>query len=154
MKKFITVILLMFTVFSVYARKDEVNEDSIKKHIEEKSFVFVAQTALPMKQKSIYLNSSYDVKIVNDSVIAYLPYFGEAHTAMFSTEESGIKFTSTDYKYEMKQTKSGWSITIKPKDVINSVELRFNISKSGSTMLRVSDYRRDPITFRGYISID
>jgi hypothetical protein len=151
MKKFITFVLLMVTVFSVYAGKDEAKEDSIKKYIDSKSFVFVAQSALPMKGKFISLSSSYDVKVAKDTITAYLPYYGEAHTAIFSSEESGIKFTSTDNRYEAKQTKSGWSITIKPKDLVNNVELHFNISKSGTTMLRVSDYKRDPISFRGYI---
>ncbi|MDR1340499.1 MAG: DUF4251 domain-containing protein [Prevotellaceae bacterium] len=151
MKKYIAFVLLMITVFTVYARKDEAKEDSIRKRIDSKSFVFIAQSALPMKGKFISLSSSYDVKVAQDTVVAYLPYFGEAHTAIFSSDESGIKFTSTNNRYEVKQKKNGWDIVIKPKDVGNNVELHFNISKSGSTMLRVNDYRRDPISFRGYI---
>jgi hypothetical protein len=154
MKKFITLILLIFTVSAVSARKNEVNADSVKKLIDSKSFVFVAQSAIPMKGKFISLSSSYNVKFVNDSIISYLPYYGTAHTAIFPGEDSGIMFTSADYKYEVKPVKSGWNVTVKPKDLRNNVELYFNISKSGGAMLRVSDYRRDAISFRGYISLD
>jgi hypothetical protein len=154
MKKFLTFVLLMFTAFAVFAKKDdEAKADSVKKRIENKSFVFIAQSAIPLKGKFISLSPSFDVKISGDTVTAYLPYYGEAHTAIFASEENGIKFTSVRNKYKVQPKKNGWNISIKPDDIGYGVELNFDISKSGSVMLRVSDHRRDPITFRGYMKL-
>jgi hypothetical protein len=153
MKKFLTFVLLMFTVFTGFAKDDEVKADSIKKRIENKSFVFIAQSAMPLKGKFIPLTSSFDVTISGDTVTAYLPYYGEAHTAIFANEEGGIKFTSVRNKYKVQSKKNGWIVTIKPEDVSYGIELHFDVSKSGNTMLRVSDNRRDPITFRGYLEL-
>ncbi|MDR2027338.1 MAG: DUF4251 domain-containing protein [Prevotellaceae bacterium] len=152
MKKFLTV-LLVFTVFTGYAKNDDIKADSIKKLIENKSFAFIPQSAMPMRGGFISLTPSFDVKVSGDSVVSYLPYYGVARTAIFPGEETGIKFTSTNHQYEVQTTKNGWNILIKPKDVGHNVELNFNISKSGHVMLRVNDYRRDPITFSGYLEL-
>jgi hypothetical protein len=153
MKKFLTFVILMFTVFAGFAKDDKAKADSIKKRIENKSFVFVAQSAMPLKGQFISLSSSFDVTISGDTVTAYLPYYGEVHTSIFPGEESGIKFKSIRNKYKMQPKKNGWNISIKPEDVGHNVELNFDISKSGSVMLRVNDYRKDPITFRGFLEL-
>jgi hypothetical protein len=150
MKKVLTLILI-FSVFTGFAKDDKEKADSIKKLIDNKTFVFEAQSAMPTRGGFISLTSSYDVKVAGDSVITYLPYYGRAHTAIYPGEDEGIKFTSTKSKYTVKETKNGWDVVIKPEDVKNNVELRFNITKSGYVMLVVSDFRRDPITFRGQL---
>jgi hypothetical protein len=156
MKKFLTLVLLLFTVFAVHAKDDEAKADTVKKRIENKSFTFIVQSAIPLKGKFISLSSSFDVKISGDTVTAYLPYFGEAHTAIFGNAENGIQFTSVRNKYTIRPQKKdkGWNVIIKPEDTGYGIELNFDISKSGNTMLRVTDNRRDPITFRGYILIE
>jgi hypothetical protein len=151
MKKFLTFILI-FSFFTGFAKDDKVKADSIKKLIGNKTFVFEAQSAMPLRGSFISLTSSYDVKVAGDSVISYLPYYGQAHTAVYPGEDDGIKFTSTKSKYTVKETKSGWHVVVKPEDVKNNVELRFDISKSGYVTLTVSDFRRDQITFRGVLS--
>ncbi|MDR1595029.1 MAG: DUF4251 domain-containing protein [Prevotellaceae bacterium] len=153
MKKFLTFTVLMFTVLSVFAKDDEITADSVKKRIENKSFVFIAQSAIPLKSKFVSLSSSFNVKVSGDTVTAYLPYYGEAHTAIFPGEEGGITFNSVRNKYKMQPKKNGWNVSIKPEDVKYGVELNFDISKSGNVMLRVTDHRRDPITFRGFLDL-
>jgi hypothetical protein len=154
MKKFLFLVLLMVTVYRGYAKDDDIKADTVKKRIENKSFVFVAQSAMPLKGKFISLTSSYDVKISGDTVTAYLPYYGESHTAIFGHDENGIKFKSVRNKYKVQPKKNGWNVTIKPEDVGYGIELNFDVSKSGTTMLRVNDNRRDAITFRGYLEVD
>jgi hypothetical protein len=154
MKEFLTFVLLMFTVFTGLAKDDEVKADTVKKCIENRSFVFIARSAIPLKGKFVSLTSSFDVAISGDTVTAYLPYYGEVHTAIFAGEEGGIKFTSVRNKYKVQSKKNGWIVTVKPEDAgYYGTELHFDISKSGNAMLRVSDNRRDPITFRGYLKL-
>jgi hypothetical protein len=153
MKKFLTAVLLMITVSTVYAKDDGAKADSVKKRIENKSFIFVAQSAIPLKGRFVSLTSMFDVKISGDTVTAYLPYYGEAHTAMFGSDEGGIKFKSVRNKYQVRAKKNSWNITIRPEDVGYGIELNFDVLKSGTTMLRVNDNRRDAITFRGYLDL-
>ncbi|MDR2286332.1 MAG: DUF4251 domain-containing protein [Prevotellaceae bacterium] len=153
MKKFLTFVLLMFTVFAGFAKDGEITVDSLNKRLEGKSFVFVAQSAMPLKGKFISLSPSFDVKVSGDTVTAYLPYYGEVHSATFPSEEGGINFKSIRHKYKVQQKKNGWNVSIKPEDIGRSIELNFDISKSGNVMLRVTDQRKDPITFKGFLEL-
>jgi hypothetical protein len=142
----------MITVCAVYARDDKTKADTIKTRIENKSFTFIAQFALPMKGRLISLSSSFDVRVSGDTVTAYLPYYGEVHSASVGSDGE-IKFTSVHNKYSVTPKKNGWNLFIKPDDIRYSIELYFDISKSGNVMLRVNDYRRDPISFKGYLDL-
>ncbi|MDR1896044.1 MAG: DUF4251 domain-containing protein [Prevotellaceae bacterium] len=150
MKKLLLVLAVMFSAYAGFAQDDK-NADSIKAQIDNKSFVFIARSALPLRGSMISLSPTYDVQVSSDTVRAYLPYYGKAHTAVYPGDETAIKFTSLKSDYTVKATKHGWNVTIKPKDVPNSVTMNFNISKSGNVLLHVSDYKRDAITFHGYI---
>src|SRR5687768_7012468 len=101
---------LMFLLIAVtgaqitYAQNTEVKEEQdkaaiITSLIDSKNFMFKAQTVIPMRGRSWQLTSDYDVKIFNDSLISYLPYFGRSYSAPINPSEGGLQFTSTDYEY-------------------------------------------------------
>jgi hypothetical protein len=128
----------------------------IKKMIDDVHFVFKANYANPQGGGNRPLTSDYDLKVVKDSVIAYLPYFGRAYVAPEpGTTEGGIKFTSTNFKYDAKQgKKGGWQIVIKPRDhdITNwrdVQQLILNISTGGYASLQVLSSNRSPISFDG-----
>jgi hypothetical protein len=147
-------LLLMAAVLTVYTATAQTSgQSSIRKQVEEKQFLFVAQTALPMRGRSVQLTSSYDLRVCGDSVIAYLPYYGRAYSAPMSTYDGGIKFTSVKNTFTVKdRKKSGWEITIQPADANDIRELNLTIFSNGSASLRVSSNGRDPISFTGMIS--
>jgi hypothetical protein len=131
---------------------------AIKKMIDDVNYVFVANIANPQRGGTRQLTSDYDLRVVKDSIIAFLPYFGRAYLAPSpDATEGGIKFTSTNFNYSAKQSKNGsWDIYIKPKD--NNIsdwrdvqQLRLNISPDGYASLQVISSNRDPISFDGYI---
>jgi len=131
---------------------------AVKKLIDDGNYVFEANYAYPQRGGQKILTSEYDLRVSKDSVVAFLPYFGEAHMAPNPGEtEGGIKFTSTNFTYNAKQLKNGtWDIYIKPKDnnIINwrdVQQLRLNISPDGSASLQVISSNRDPILFNGDI---
>jgi hypothetical protein len=131
----------------------------IKKMIENGNYVFEANYAIPQTGESRQLTYPYDLRVTKDSVIAYLPYFGRAFLAPSptDTEDGGIKFTSTNFKYVNEQhKKGGWDILIKPKDTNiadwrDVQQLRLNISSEGYASLQVISSNRDPISFEGNI---
>jgi hypothetical protein len=138
------------------AERQAAKAADVKKMVDDVNFVFKANYANPQAGGSRALTSDYDLKVVKDSVIAYLPYFGRAYVAPPpGTTEGGIKFTSTNFKYDAKQgKKGGWQIVIKPKDhdITNwrdVQQLILNISTSGYASLQVLSSNRSPISFDG-----
>src|ERR1044071_8700908 len=77
------------------------------------------------------LSSEYDLRLLGDSVVAYLPYFGRAYAATYGSGDGGIKFTSTQFEYTAKTRKKGWDITIAPKDGSDVRQLFLSVSPNG-----------------------
>ena len=88
--------LSYFILFSLFfATTFGQDKQETAQAIEAKHYIFRAQTALPQTGAARQLTSSYDVTVRNDTVIAYLPYFGRAYSAAIGRTPSGIDFTST-----------------------------------------------------------
>lgn len=125
----------------------------LSEQIKSFNFEFVATYAYPQNFRPIYLSSPYDVKVSPDTVQAYLPYYGRAFSAPMDPSEGGIKFTSTDFKYEIeKGRKAGnWIIKIITADTNRPFELNFNLWDNGSGSLNVQDRDRQNISFQGSV---
>ena len=152
--KTLKIFLLFFITIvagSLSLKAQEKDPAELKKMIESKNFIFKAQTAFPQSGNSRMLTSEYDLTVSGDKVISYLPYFGRAYTAPANSAEGGIKFTSTDFSYEMKQDKKGWQVIINPKDASGVQQLDLDISENGYATLRVNNTNRQGISFYGRI---
>lgn len=150
----VPVLLLILTLAGItttFAQPSK-SENNIKNLIESKHFVFKAQTVMPLSGRTRQLTSNYDMKVMGDSLITYLPYFGRAYTAPLDPTEGGIQFTSTNYKYTVKEKKKGWDITLTPTDEQNVRELLLNVSNSGYATLTVNSNNRQSISFHGYVT--
>lgn len=156
--------LLSLSSYS-YAQTDKATTNKI---VNEKNFVFVASTAIPMNSGDInnVLNKmsgnassgsisltggNYELKITADTVTAYLPYYGRTYTAPIGNDDSGIKFTSTKFIYESTKTKKGWQVTIAIKDTKDNERLNLNIGANGYATLNVSTNTKQSISFNGYM---
>jgi hypothetical protein len=133
-------------------------QEKVKNMVESNNYVFEANYAIPQSGGSRQLTDVYDLKISKDSVIADLPFFGEAFLAPNpSTTEGGIKFTSTNFTYQQKTGKKGsWQIFIKPKDGNISnwrdvQQMELSISANGYASLTVISSNRTSILFEGDI---
>jgi len=129
------------------------NDSTIKILVEGRQFIFHAQTALPSTGSSRQLTSEYDLKVLKDSLISYLPYFGRAYSAGYGATDGGLNFTSTKFDYKAsRRKKGGWDISIKPSDVRDFREYSLSVSDNGYGTLRALTNNRQPISFSGYIS--
>ena len=128
-------------------------ESAVKNLVESQNFVFKAQTAQPMSGRTRQLTSEYDLKVLKDSIIAYLPYFGRAYSAPINPSDGGIQFTSSVFEYKKTdRKKGGWDIQIKPKDGKDVWQLNLTILKNGSATLLVNSNNRQSISFSGYVA--
>jgi hypothetical protein len=153
MKYFLSVVALLLVVSYSNGQKPE-NELSpdVASMIQSHNFEFVAESANPMRGRSIFLSPGYTLNVKTDSLISFLPYYGRAYQATLDPASAGIKFTSTDFEYREKpRKKRGWDIQLKPKDVQNSPQLYLSISANGQASLRVTLIDRQSISFQGYI---
>jgi hypothetical protein len=158
LKILLILLLIVGTGLSVSAQttrneRKAAREAAIKKNVDNKTYTFIADRAIPLGGGSIELTSIYDIRITPDSVISYLPYFGRAYFDVgYNPTDQGLKFTSTNFDYSASQTKrGGWEITIKPKDVKHVQSLIFYISPSGYGQLSVTTINRDAITYEGHL---
>ena len=92
------------------------------------------------------------MQVTKDIITADLPFFGRSYSAPMNPDNTGIKFTSKDFKYSTTKKKKNWVITIEPKDVKEGQKLYLRVSDSGSAVLSVNNYNRQAISFNGYIS--
>src|SRR6476620_10659758 len=98
MKNSIRIFLLAMALSSlsiVYAQESD--PAAVQKMVESKNFVFKAQSVLPQRGGIRQFTSDYDLKLLGDSVVSYLPCFGRAFVAPMGSDENGLKFTSTDF---------------------------------------------------------
>ena len=127
-------------------------KNDIEKMINDHSFIFVAERMDPLRGRSRILTSSYDVRVNNDSLVSYLPYFGRAYSAPIDPTNIGTQFTSTKFTYQINPAKNNqWRISIVPKDVQSIQELVFTIFDNGNTTLNVLSTSRDQISYTGYL---
>ncbi|MDP4148546.1 MAG: DUF4251 domain-containing protein [Bacteroidota bacterium] len=125
----------------------------IKNLIESQSYVFQAQTAMPMGGRVRQLTSDYDLTVGKASIVSYLPYFGRAYSAPIDPREGGIQFTSKDFSYSaVPGKKGGWDIRIKPKDAGDVQQLSLSVSEDGYATLQVINTTKQPISFHGIIA--
>jgi hypothetical protein len=123
----------------------------IKSQIENKSFVFLATSARPMKGGSRYLTSTYTLKVDSATVVSDLPYYGRVYQASYGGD-GGIKFTSSNFEYKTElRKKGGWNIQINTKDLTNNFKLRLTVYESGNASLQVIANDRETISYQGEI---
>ena len=148
-----TLLISTTALISFYTTYAQDKVSAVKNMVESQNFVFKVQTMHPMNGRTRQLTSDYALKILKDSIIAYLPYFGRAYSPSINSSEGGIQFTSTEFEYKKTNSKKGgWDIQIKPKDGKDVRQLDLKISENGSAYLLVSSNNRQSISFSGYIA--
>jgi hypothetical protein len=133
------------------AEKKEQQMQEIKALVESKNFVFDARNANPMGARSINLTTDYDVKITNDSIYSYLPYFGVSHSAVYGGTESPMIFSKPFESITTEEVKNGYLIKVAVKNGSDRLDFSFNISVTGSTSLSVSSMNRQAISYFGEV---
>ncbi len=141
----------MILLSSCAIRRDAGADPQIKNLIESGNFKFDAQFATPMGGRQIQLTGPYELVISENSINSHLPYYGVAYRAPIGSDESGIKFTSGDFGYNVTPRKSGWNIQIRPNDQQDVRALSLRVTASGVATLQVTSNYRQSISYSGRI---
>lgn len=119
--------------------------------ISSQNYVFKAEFATPMGGRQILITGPYDLQVTKESVVSNLPFFGVSQRPPMGSEESGIKFTSTDFTHLVQEKKNGWHIQIKPNDNREVRMLNLRVTASGRATLQVSSNYKQSISYSGQI---
>jgi hypothetical protein len=154
MKSLIYFALAIITCFcfATETNAQKMDKATAKQLVESKKYVFKVQTVIPTGSSNIQVTGDYDIKLIGDSLVTYLPYFGRAYSAPDYGQPGGINFTSTEFEYNLEAKKKGWNITIKPSDTRDVRQLFLSIGETGYASLQVISNNRQPISFYGYIT--
>lgn len=126
------------------------DKQAITKMINDHSFIFEAEKMNPLRGRTRILTSSYDVRVNNDSIVSFLPYFGRSYSAPMDPSKVVTQFTSTDFTYNVNQLKEDqWRVTLQPRDQSAIQELSFLIFENGSATLQLQLTTSDAISFMG-----
>ena len=142
---------LMILLASCATRKDTAADSRMKSLVESKNFKFDAQFAVPIGARQIQLTGPYELVISEKTISAHLPYYGVAYRAPMGSDESGIKFTSGDFRYTVSPRKSGWNIQIRPDDQQEVRALNLRVTASGIATLQVTSNYRQSISYSARI---
>ncbi len=138
--------------FTTAQKPPSAKEVAIKNMVDSQRYVFYAQTANPSSGRQRTLTTEYTVKVLKDTIICDLPYFGRAYTAPMDATAGGVQFITTDFDYRIEpRKKGGWDVTIKPKDIQGGNQLSFTIFENGTSSAQATSNNRQPISFNGYI---
>ncbi len=123
---------------------------ALKSAMDQKRYVFKAQTVQPTSGRNRQLTSAYSVTLKGDTLISDLPYFGRAYTAPMDVTKSVLQFNSTRFDYNSAPgKKQGWNITIRFNDVSEVQSYSLSISEDGYASLQATLTNRQPISFNG-----
>lgn len=130
----------------------QLSSTDVKNMIDSSRFDFVAERMTPLRGRSRYLTSRYDLTVKKDILISFLPYFGRAQVAPMDPSKGPLSFTSKNFTYDVTQKKNDeWQVLIRPKDFSDVQQLIFNIFGNGTATLNVVSLNRDAISFTGHI---
>lgn len=160
MKKILLILLsLAFTSGVLYAKESrrEIRKAREKERMEEvlqmfrnREFRFVARAAHPMGGGTIHLTSLYNLDVVNDSLSAWLPFFGVAYSADYGGD-GGIKFNEKARLIKFQEKKRGNEIVMEVRTTKEFYRLHLSITRSGFATLVVSGTNRQSINFSGSV---
>jgi len=154
--QFVNVSLMVLVIMSSCSLTKTTPEviNEITRKVQNKDFIIEIKSANPLRMRTVFLTADYDLRILNDSAFAYLPYFGVAHTASYGGD-GGIVFGEPMSNYTITPNKknNGWDIRFKVKSKENSYDFYINVFNNGSSSFTVNSYNRDVISFIGEIKL-
>lgn len=126
-----------------------------KQVIDAKHYVFKANSVSPASGGLRQLTPGYyTLKVKGDTLIADLPYFGQAYQAPVDPAKSGLSFKTLGYNQNVENKKKHWNITLKPNDASEAngvTQLYLTVYNNGSATLQVVSLNRQAISFYGVV---
>jgi hypothetical protein len=124
-------------------------EATLRSAIEKREYIIDVNRMTPMKGGSKSLTSLYSLEIKGDTVVSYLPYFGEAYSIPYGGGK-GLNFTDkiTGYTHAF-DSKGKAVIELDTKNEEDRYHYFIEIFPNGATSINVRSHNRQSISFYG-----
>lgn len=129
-------------------------ERAVKEAIDSRKYKINVNRMNPMRGTSRALTTNYSLKVSNDSVYSYLPYFGVAYNIPYGGGK-GLVFSEPITEYKTKELKKGrMQIDFKTRSEGDNYEYSLTIYPNGSTTIHVQASNRQSISYTGDVDIE
>ncbi|MFV0587649.1 DUF4251 domain-containing protein [Bacteroides reticulotermitis] len=151
--RLITLLILLLGAVGLSAQSKKEKKEQMKLVVKElltsEKYKIYANTAFPMRGRSIPLSSPYALEVRNDSVISYLPYFGRAYSIPYGGGE-GLVFKAPLKDYIMEPGKKGSSkIKFSARTAEDKYDFSISVFDNGAASIDVMMQNRQSISFSG-----
>jgi hypothetical protein len=120
----------------------------------EKQFKIAVNTMVPHRGISQNVSFGYSVEVRNDSLISYLPYFGEVFHVPYGGGK-GLNFSERIGSYMESQMKKGRRhIEIGVKNDEDTYLYTIDVYANGSSMIDVQARQRERISYSGQMTFN
>jgi hypothetical protein len=142
-------IIALAALFASCSGSQAVFSDQMKLKMADKNFTVKVNTAEPMSGPMVVLTSPYSIKVKNDSIFSYLPYYGRAYSVPYGGGKA-LNFDDKMISYTQRITAKGMvEITVSVKNDEDTYKYRISLSPTGSASITVNSQNRQPISFSG-----
>lgn len=126
-----------------------IQKEATKALVESKTFRFDVRTVNPLRGRTVHVTSDYGVRIENDSIFSYLPFYGRAYSVNYGSSESPMIFDQAIESFIADENKHGYSLQVQVRNQNDVLDFSFQITESGSTTLTVNSVNRQSISYFG-----
>jgi hypothetical protein len=122
---------------------------TVKQQIESRHYMVAVNRMTPLSGPSRQLTSSYSLTIKGDTVISYLPYFGQAYSVPYGGGK-GLNFEAHITVYTLSFDAKGTAlISFQTRSEDDTYLYRIQIFNNGSSSIHVTPNNRQIIHFYG-----
>jgi hypothetical protein len=127
-------------------------EAAIRGAVEKHEYIIDVNRMTPMKSGSKTLTSAYSITIKGDTIVSYLPYFGEAYSIPYGGGK-GLNFKAKITGYnQMFDSKGKAIIKVDTRNEEDQYHYFIEIFPDGLTSINVRSNKRQSISFHGTAS--
>ncbi|MDR2473718.1 MAG: DUF4251 domain-containing protein [Tannerella sp.] len=158
MKRFFLYIALITTcLWSCSAPKNiAVTRSLVIQIIQSRDYTVEADYMSPMRSEGArHLSASYSLAIHGDTLVSYLPYYGEAFGNIPYGGGNGLNFTAEILEYNCSFDDKGTAlIEIKVRNENINYKYLTQIFGNGNASISINSDNRQPISFRGKLKTE
>jgi len=143
-----------FSKKKIKEEKDKKEYTAITKLIKSKSFLFEAENIHPMNANFINVQGEGNyLKVANDSINSYLPFFGVLHSSTGYNNRGSIEINNNieNYKVYFNDSKKKISIKFRGKKNSETFDMILEVFNSGSATLTLMGSYRSSIRYNGRV---
>lgn len=123
-------------------------EQAVEDNLAAKDYTILIQLMIPARGSSRAV-SNYSVRVSGDTLVSYLPYFGEARNLPYGGGK-GLDFTARIGQYrDIPTADGGHEVNIRLSNDEDVFQYTILVSRSGSAFVTVSSRNRETISYTG-----